>query len=78
MRYLSIGLDKASVIVEVDVCQRCFSWSRSKWWQQKLWQHPMSGKIHEAHNFDKARTSCGVRIPVIARVADKHIAVNIS
>lgn len=77
MRYLSIGLDQGSIIVEVDICQRCFYW-QSHWWKRKLWQHPFSGKVHAASSYKDQRTECGVRIPTTTKVADKHIAVSVS
>lgn len=77
MRYLSIGLDKGSVIVGVDVCQRCFGWRQSEWWKSAVWQHPMTGKVHVASGYSEGRTSCGVKIHT-SHVADKHIAVSVS
>lgn len=77
MRYLSIGLDKGSIIVGVDVCQRCFYWE-SNWWKSQMWQHPMTGKIHKSNPYREGRTGCGVKIPTAMQVTDKHVAVSVT
>jgi hypothetical protein len=78
MRYLAISLDKGSIIVEVDVCRRCFHFAGSTWWKHKLWQHPTTGKVHSAESWTPGRTECGIPFPSGTRIADKTVAVNVS
>lgn len=60
MKYLEIGTEEWSIIVEVDVCEKCSRpWA---FWKSQLWQNPSTGKVHRA-SVSLGRTECGVELP---------------